>query len=241
MKYTLLQIVQSILSDMDSENVYSISDTVEAEQVASIVRDTFYNIISTRKIPEHQELLKVIPNSDSEFPTHFQYGEDVKEITNIWYEDNQGYYKEVCWLDPLDFLSLTDKTNGDYAEVYDKNGGTKLRISKDKGPEFYTSFDDNWIVMNSYDETVDTTLQASKVRALGTVHPVFALEDSYVADLDSTLFPYFIAEAKSTSMSLLKGTSDAKVEQTARRQKAYIQNDLHKTKQKEKRPMYGRR
>jgi hypothetical protein len=32
MKRTLLQIVQNILSDMDSEDVNSISDSVEAEQ-----------------------------------------------------------------------------------------------------------------------------------------------------------------------------------------------------------------
>jgi len=34
MKTTLLEIVQSILSDMDSENVNTISDSVEAQQVA---------------------------------------------------------------------------------------------------------------------------------------------------------------------------------------------------------------
>ena len=40
MKTTLLQIVQSILSDMDSEEVNSISDTTEAQQIASVVEDT---------------------------------------------------------------------------------------------------------------------------------------------------------------------------------------------------------
>ena len=40
MKSTLLQVVQSILSDMDSENVNTISDTVEAQQIASEVEDT---------------------------------------------------------------------------------------------------------------------------------------------------------------------------------------------------------
>jgi hypothetical protein len=36
MKRTLLEMVQSILSDMDSEDVNSISDTNEAEQIASV-------------------------------------------------------------------------------------------------------------------------------------------------------------------------------------------------------------
>lgn len=57
MKTTLLQVVQSILSDMDSEAVNSISDTTEAQQIASVVEDTYYNIISAREIPEHKKLI----------------------------------------------------------------------------------------------------------------------------------------------------------------------------------------
>ena len=57
MRNTLLEMVQSILSDMDSENVNSISDSVEAQQVASVIEDTFFNIIAAREIPEHKQLL----------------------------------------------------------------------------------------------------------------------------------------------------------------------------------------
>ena len=50
MKKTLLQIVQNILSDLDSEDVNSISDTVEAMQIARVVENTFYNIVATRDV-----------------------------------------------------------------------------------------------------------------------------------------------------------------------------------------------
>ena len=60
MKSTLLQIVQSILSDMDSEDVNSSTDTVEAQQVASVVEDTYFNIIAARDIPEHNKLIPLI-------------------------------------------------------------------------------------------------------------------------------------------------------------------------------------
>ncbi len=55
MQMTLLELVQSIPSDLDSEDVNSISDTIEAEQIASVVRDTYYNIIAGRELPEHQQ------------------------------------------------------------------------------------------------------------------------------------------------------------------------------------------
>jgi len=47
MKYTLLELVQNILSSMDSDEVNSIVDTVEAQQVVAIVK-TVYNDILTR-------------------------------------------------------------------------------------------------------------------------------------------------------------------------------------------------
>ena len=241
MKKTLLEITQSILSDMDSEEVNSISDSTEALQVASVVRDTFENITTNRDVPEHRELLKLTAASDSDFPTHFQYGDRVTNIENVWYETSDGYYKEIPWKDPMDFLVLTDKAQGeDVQTVYDKSGGTKIRIRNSKSPDFYTSFDDTWIVMNSFDNTVDSTLQSSKVRAYGLVYPVFSLTDAYVPDLDDKMFPYLVAESKSVCMSLFKGGPDAKIEQAARRQSFRLQSETRNTCQKVKRPNYGR-
>lgn len=241
MKKTLIQIVQSILSDMDSEEVNSIGDTVEAMQVASIVQDTYFNIVTTRAVPEHQELLKLTALSDSDYPTHMQYPEDVRRIEKLWYENSQGSYVEIKWLDPMDFLTLTDGNSANYDTVLDKNGSTKLRVGNDQDPMYYTSFDDNYVVFNSYDSTVDSTLQESKVRAYGVKIPTFSLVDSHTPDIDIDYFPYLIAESKSVAMSLLKGGSDPKIEQAARRQKSYIQNDRYKTEQYPKRPMYGRK
>lgn len=242
MKKTLLEITQSILSDMDSEDVNSISDSSEALQVANVVRDTFYNIVTNREVPEHKELLKLTAASNSEFPTHFRYGDSVTNIETVWYEASDGYYQEIKWKDPLDFLSLTDKSNGEDVQVVtDKNGGTKLRIRNTQNPSFYTSFDDNWIVMNSFDNTVDTTLQSSKVRAYGVVYPTFSVTDGFTPDLDEKMFPYLIAESKSVCMSLFKGGPDIKIEQAARRQSFRLQNEMLNTCQKPKRPNYGRR
>jgi len=241
MKKTLLQIVQSILSDMDSEDVNSLSDSIEAQQVASIVEDTYFNIIATRDIPEHYELLKLTAASDSEFPTHFHYPTQCKEIQTLWYEDKNGDYREITWCEPMDFIRKTDQVGEDYDTVLDKNGGTKLRILNNQDPSFYTSFDDEWVVLNSYDSTVDTTLQSSKVRAYGVVYPTFQRTDSFVPDLDNTMFPYLIAESKSVAMSLLKGQSDPKIEQAARRQQSYVQNDMYKTKRPTKWSNYCRR
>lgn len=240
MKKSLLQIVQSILSDSDGVVVNSISDTNEADQVASIVQDVFEAMIATRTWPEHGELMKLTAASDSLFPTHFSLADSVKKIDTIWYENSDGDYVEIHQLEPLEFLSHTDQKTADYTTVYDKNGATKLRIGNNQDPSYYTSFDDNWIVMDSHKSTVDTTLQASKVRAWGYRLPIFSKTDNYIPDLDASAFPLLMAEAKSTYMDIHKGGSVSKVEQSARRQKAYIQNDKHRTKQTFRLSSYGR-
>ena len=243
-KKSLLEIVQSILSDMDSEDVNSIADTLEAQQVAKVVEDTFYNIVATRSIPEHASLIKLTAISDSEYPTHFTYPDNVKVISGLWYDkssDSSKAYEEIHWVEPKVFLKRTDGRSDNYVSVLDRSAGTTLRIGTSQMPSIWTTFDDEHLVMDSYDRTVDTTLQNSKTRAMGITIPVFAQVDTYVPDIDETSFPYLIAEAKSTCFSLFKGGPDPKIDQAARRQKVYVQNDMHKNKRENKRPHYGRR
>ena len=240
MKTTLLQIVQSILSDMDSEDVNSISDTVEAQQIASVVEDTYFNIIAAREIPEHSRLLSLVALGDTNKPTHFKYPTDTKKITRLEYNvgtvsDKQ--FRELKFVDPLVFL---DRMSEEDTLVETFEGSVDIYVANDRDPSYYTSFDDEYVIVDAYDAAEETSLQASKTRAWGSVYPSFSQTDSFEPDLDNTLMPLLLAEAKSTCFSLFKGGSDPKVEQAARRLKSYTQNDLYKTKQANKRPHYGR-
>lgn len=124
--------------------------------------------------------------------------------------------------------------------VLDTQAGTTLLISQDKQPSFYTSFDDNHIVMDAYDAAIESTLQESKTRAFGAVFPSFTISDSFVPELDDNLLAYLLAESKSVCFSLFKNGSDPKIEQSARRIKSFTTRDSYKTKQVNKRPHYGR-
>ena len=243
MKTTLLSMVQSILSDMDSEAINSISDSVEAQQIASVIEDTYFNIISAREIPEHKRLIKMTSLSDSTKPTHFVYPNDLKEIVTLRYNTdlNGGLnYSEVTFVEPLVFLDRQAYSTSNSILVPDQSAGTSLVIYNDAMPTYYTSFDDNYIVMNAYKATVESTLQESKTQAYGTVYPTFSITDSFEPDLDDTMMPYLLAESKSVCFSLFKSGSDPKVEQAARRLKSFVQNDMYKTKRSNKRPHYGR-
>lgn len=240
MRTTLLDIVQSILSDMDSEDVNSISDTVEAQQIANVVEDTYYNLIAAREIPEHNKLLSLTSLADNDRPTHFKYPTATKHIERVQYNagsDLDPQWRTVDFVDPVIFL---DRMNENGLRVETLDGNLPIYVGTTTAPTYYTSFDDENMIFNSYDSSVESTLQTSKTRCFGSTYPTFTQDDNFTPDLDNTLLPLLLAEAKSTCFSIFKGGSDPKIEQAARRLKSYVQNDQYKTKRANKRNNYGR-
>lgn len=239
MKSTLLQVVQSILSDMDSEDVNTISDTVEAQQVASVVEDTYFNIIAARSIPEHNKLIPLVSLANNAKPTHFTYPARTKQLMRVDYNIGTASvpdYREIVYVEPLVFIDRMDETAKKVTTV---DQSVELFVASDKDPSYYTSFNDNHIIMDAYDVSVEANLASNKTRAFCAIYPTFSQTDSFAIDLDQTLMPLLLAESKSACMSLFKGGSDPKVEQAARRLKSYVQNDQYKTRLAS-RNQYGR-
>jgi len=244
MKYSLLQMTQKVLNVMDSEDVSTLSDTVEAMQVASIIEDVYFSVIVPKQMKRHKELLKLVALSDSEHPTHFKYGANVKELEAVYYQvnddDEEVEWREITYVEPMDFLSNLGFTTENYDIVSDVNGGTTLHIGNDTQPSYYTSFDNEHIVMNSYDNVIDSTLQEVKSRGYGTKFPTFSQTDSFVPDLDEADFPYFLAECQSACLVTLKGEANPKIEQRSRRLRYLSQSDTSRTKKDNSPRGYGR-
>lgn len=244
MRLTLLEMTQKILSDLDAEPINAIGDTSEALQVVSIIEDTYYNIVTNKHVPEFNHFIKLTALSNSTTPTHFLYPTSVDKVLDVWYDtstDNTFSYTPVVWMDPMDFIGMLDANSSGYVLVSDLQAGTQLRIRTDKKPQYYSSFDDKYIVMDSHLSTVEATLQSSKSRAYGTKVPVFdATDGSYTAAIDENMFPLFLNEAKSVCMSILKGQSDPKIDQAARRARYNLQNDRYTTERNEPISSYGR-
>ncbi len=92
---------------------------------------------------------------------------------------------------PEDFLQLLSNrksTHPNVKTVVDASG-VELLIIDDKAPEFYTSFDDEWLVFDSYNKHVDDTLQKSKTQAIAYIFPNWVHSDSAIPDLPDEAFP----------------------------------------------------
>ncbi len=249
MKMTLLEMVQNILSDMDSEEVNSITDSNEAEQIAKVVENTYFNLIATRFIPEHAQAIKLTSFSSSARPTHFSFPSRVKNIEFLDYNVSKAVggvdYKRLTYLEPDNFFALSDGRDSlasNIKQVADVQADSTLLIRNDVMPTYYTSFDDENVVLDAYMSSVDATLTSAKTRAYGVKFPTFdSFSDTFTPDIDEVMFPYLLAEAKGTAMSLFKTGPDPKIEQVARRQKVYVQNDKHKVNRGRPHNNYGRR
>lgn len=59
---------QDILSRMSSDEVNSIGDSSEAQQVATIIKNKYFDIISRVDLPEHEQLVQLDPSIDETQP-----------------------------------------------------------------------------------------------------------------------------------------------------------------------------
>lgn len=247
-KLTLLEIVQSILSDMTSDVINSIDDTEESQQVAQIVKDTYQAIMSNRNWPHTKQLVHLTASTDSNLPSHMFIDDDFKEMISIFYDkrkvgDTRLLYQEVKWKDPDDFLRYTNSRNSDNTDVMivTDPSGVIVLIMTNKAPTYYTSFDDSTLVFDSYDAGVDNTLQTSKTQARAYVTPPFVMEDDAVPNLPEEAFSALLEEAKSKAQFKLHSVQDLKSEQEATRQQRWLSRKDWRVKGGIKYPDYGRR
>lgn len=247
-KLTLIEMVQDILSDMNSDEVNSISDTLESLQVAQIVKSVYFEMMANKNWPHLRTLLALEASGDNTKPTHMKLPELVKEIEWIEYNkqkegDTRNYYEQLTYLTPDEFLYKTSQYNNNDADtdVITDFSGVNFHIKNDEQPRYWTSFDDEYIVFNAYNAAIETTLQATNSRTSVFVEPSWSMSDNFTPDLPSEAFPALLAEAKSTSFARIKQLPDQKAEQQATRQKNWLSRKAWKAKGGISLPSYGRR
>lgn len=232
-KMTLLDMVQNILSALDSDEVNSISDTIESLQVAEIIKETFYEQFNNIYIPEFEGLFQLESANDLTKPNYLKIPSNVSKVVWIKYRDlDSKTFRELVYQPPEEFLSAQLNFNPDdplLTKVVDPSGIT-YAIQNKHGPTHFTIFDDDYIAFNAVDTKNEAVVQASNSIGFGLKTEEFVLEDDYVPPIDGNLFPLLLAESKATSFINLKQISSSKEEQRARRQRIRMQNDQFKSR-----------
>lgn len=227
MKRTLLEMTQDILNEMDADNVNSISDTVESDQVVNIIKSCYYEMLSNRNWPFMRKLCQMEGVNDLTRPNYLKAPANLKEMVFFRYqvqktEDDSPLLEDIEYKYPDEFLKLIARRTGDNVKIVTDYSGSPLPIYDDRAPQWWTTFDDVHIVTDAYNKVIDDTLQASRTQCMAYLYPTWEMVDDFIPDFPVDAFSALIEEAKSTSFIALKQMANQKAEQKAARQQRWL-------------------
>ena len=248
MKMTLLEIVQDILNSMDSDEVNTISETIESDQVAQIVKTTYYELISRRDWPHLKELFQLDGLGNTALPSHMKLPSRIVEMREVKYDvrktgETRKKFMDVKYLTPEEFMCYTNARNSDETNILEvtDTSGALLLIKNDQAPTYWTSFDDEHIVFDSYDSAVDTTMMTSKSQCFGIRQPVWTVDDTFVPDFPDDAFPLLLAESKAIAQFQVRQFQDSTAAVQAQRQRFRMSRKSWAAHKQSRYPNYGRR
>lgn len=246
-KMTLLEIVQDILNDIDADEVSSIDDTVEATQVAQIVKSTYFALVHIRNWYSNRTLVNLVASGDNSLPTHVTLPTNLSELVFINYDSaregqNRKIFQPIRYVYPDEFLRRQNQynTENDNVDIIQDPSGVELMIRNDIPPTVYTSFNDDVIVFDAYDKAVDDTIQSNKIQAMGFVTPPWEQADDFIPAMPEEAFTLLTEEAKSKAAVKLRQVADEKAEQESQRQNRWLSRKQWRVKGGIRKPNYGR-
>lgn len=247
-KSTLLQVVQRALDAMNHINVNSISDSEEANKIAREAKEVYYELMDRDDWPHLLQAKPLEAVSDTTKPNYLRIPTDVVRIDSIRYETTQAvdtarYFDEIEYLEPNQFLEhvLQNRSDQDNVTTVTNDNGVPMFIRNDQRPFYWTTFNDEDIVFDSYDSEVDTTMQSSKSIVHCKVIPEWTHADDFIPDMPEHMFSTFVAEVTAAAFTYWKQGTSVKDEARAARGVARLRKDAEKHRETERYADYGRR
>lgn len=250
-KPTLLEFVQDILSDADGDDVNSITDTVESDQCARVVRDCFDQIVDLHDF-QHTKTLEQLDATSGTTPNVMTRPEGFHTIEWVRYDKKitasgvQSY--QECDYVPVDtFIDRvsTRNTSDSNVSAITLSTGHIIPVRNDVAPTYYTVMDEgsDELVFDSYDSALETNLQQSKSLIYGVAKPSLTLADSSEISLPKHLAVLVKREARAMYFDLYKDGITAEIDRSRRRAetRAQRQRNIIKNTDNMNTPDYGRK
>lgn len=243
---TVGELVDDILSSMDSDPVTLYDDTVESRQVAQILLSTYYHLIDGKDWPNLYSMFTLTETSAST-PCTMTIPSTTMDIKWIKYNvrtssDTKDKYQAIQFLEPESFMTVLDARDSSASNIDQKTiSSIKYNFFNDHAPTYCTSIDETTIIFDSYDVAVETYLKTAKTQCYGKTYPTVTLSDGMYFNLPPDAFSLLLEEAKSTAWVELKQTQNVKAEQRAITQRRRMSQEAWKIRNGISYPSYGRR
>lgn len=223
MATTVLDLVQKTLSDMDSDAVNSIGDTIESQQIAQLVKEVYDNIMTEQDVADNYGLYPLDGLADTTKPTIMKVPDNVISLELLRY-DTAG----VGATDPA-FATITYKEPGDFLntayQLRPSDGNTqtitwnnvKYYVYTNQAPRFWTMFDDTYVHFDAFLSSVENTMHSQKSSCWGQMTQDLILADNTIIDIPVAQMQQLKAEIRELAFDLWKDGASPKVNQIARR------------------------
>jgi len=209
---SLLDYVQIIMEDMTSDSVNDIGDSLESQRVANILKRTYFDMAAEMNLPTADELFVLIALGDTDLPTHMKVPDEIQHVNWVKYDmkvdnvDTQIRYRDVDYLLPEVFFDMVSGRNSDdsFTQVVEDPTNLKLIIDINHNPRYWTSFDGEHIVFDSFDQGISSTTEVSKVACHGRATKGWTHENTAVPDLPDHMEATFLAIAEERCFAWIK-------------------------------------
>jgi hypothetical protein len=231
--YTLLQLTQQIASSLDSDDINSINDSTESLQIANIIQRAYFDMIKRANLPEHYNIVTLLSGSLAN-PNLMTIPANVSEIQWIKYNKiltlSDPFSMEIVQPLPLEefFDRMYSQNNqetfiGSYNLTNSAGYTFKVLYRNDKQPDFYTTFDDQSILFDSYNVNIEPFLNATNTTCYAKMTINFSMSDNFIPNLDEEQFPLLLNEATALAWAELKQSQHAIAERNSRRGWTHVQ------------------
>lgn len=153
---------------------------------------------------------------------------------------------ELKYLSPDAFLDLLYRRNTDDDNVEivnDIHAGVPLYIINDKNPEYWTTFDDEHVVLDSYNAALQVYVPSQSIIAIVKEIPAWDPDsqgDDFVPDIPDHVFSTYIAELTAACFAYYKQGASPVDERRAARGLSRLRKDAEKINERDHRAKYGR-
>lgn len=248
-KITVLNIVQRVLEAIGHSPVQNVADTPSAKKVLRIAEEVFYQEQAYGDWPHNRFAGRLVSLGDTNRPTTLVIPEDITSLDEFKYQYVEGSgrikFEELEQVaDPRDFLDMVlarDSTESNVQVVkVPASEPVDIFVYNDRRPRFWTTFDDRYVVADSYNQEIETTLQGSKTVITGTREQRWSsLGDAY-PPMPPAMFPYFLSRVTAVAAERLNEEAAASDREAEFRGRAYFRQQGRVTKQSPRKKKRGR-
>lgn len=229
MKKTLLQVVQYVGTKINSDEISSIDETIEAQDITTLCLEVLQDILN--RPSGAWEFLRDRPMTLETGTTTLSLAipENVRKIQNVRYRiieaGEQTGWRTLKYIYPDEYLCRLQSnkpTDPDTTTVL--VNGIEVYPRTNRPPRYWTSFNESEIFLDSYDsEQNPTGLNPADSAIIATIYMDFSgsTVGTWVAPIPELLFDVWMHEAAAEASVAFRQADDQRAERIARR--SYVQ------------------